>query len=85
MFAPHTFVGTPESVSESRRLTREQVVDRILSMNHSVDADFLRRFEEEELRMYLQRLDAAQEPRGRRAVWVRRDGRPGISARSRRV
>ena len=85
MFAPHSSVGTPECVSVPRRLTREQVVDRILTINPTADADFLRPFTDDELRIYMLRLDASQEPRGRRAVWVRRDGRPGISARSRRV
>ncbi|MBX3363585.1 MAG: hypothetical protein KF866_02360 [Phycisphaeraceae bacterium] len=79
---PHrSFGGTPESVSEPRRLTREQVVDRIINLNPSSDADFLRTFSDDELSIYLQRLDAIQEPRGRRAVWVRRNGPPGISSR----
>lgn len=79
---PHrSFGGTPERVSDSRRLTREQVVDRILALNPSSDADFLHAFTDEDLAVYLQRLDSIQEPRGRRAVWVRRAGPSGISTR----
>lgn len=77
------FVGTPERVSETSRLTREQVVNRILSLNPSADAEFFDPFDDPQLDSYLRRLEAIQEPRGRRAVWVRATTAPGISSRRR--
>jgi len=84
MSVPTSLVGTPERVSDpARRLTREQVVDRILSLNPTVDADYLREFSESSLADYLRRLDSLAEPRGRRAVWVRPAARAIVSRRRR--
>jgi hypothetical protein len=71
----------PESRSlDSSRLTREQVVDRIMPLNPSARHDFLGDYEDDELDLYLQRLTAVTRPRGRFARWERQPG-PGISTR----
>jgi hypothetical protein len=67
--------------TDSPRLTREQVVDRILHLNPTASGDFLEEFDDEELGLYLSRLQVASEPRGRFARWERPTGRPGISMR----
>lgn len=66
-----------------KRFTREQVMDRIMELNPSVKPEFLDRFKDELLRAYLSRLEAIQEPRGRRATWVRRTKSPAIVVRER--
>ncbi|MBC7771341.1 MAG: hypothetical protein H7210_02485 [Pyrinomonadaceae bacterium] len=63
---------SPESAAE--RLTREQVVDRILSMNTTASTDFLGSFSDSALRDYLDHLQSATIPRGPQARWVRRPG-----------
>jgi hypothetical protein len=80
--APGRTSEQPESrSSQQTRLTREQVVDRIMHLNPTAREEFLGRFPEEELNLYLDRLTAASSPRGRFARWERPGGRPGISAR----
>lgn len=77
--------GTPEGATQfASRLTREQVVDRIIQINPSADAGFLGRFDPPELEIYLTRLERMAEPRGRRATWVRRATSPAISTSRRR-
>lgn len=72
-----------ESVSEDSpvRLTREQVVERIITLNATATAEFLDRFGDEELMRYLEHLQAAQVPRGRGARWSRPGGTPAIVSR----
>ncbi|MCC5786588.1 MAG: hypothetical protein JJU33_07805 [Phycisphaerales bacterium] len=65
-------------------MTREQVVERIIFQNPTATPEFLGAFDDEALRVYLQRLDAASEPRGRRAVWVRRGSSSAIHTANRR-
>lgn len=65
-------------------MTREQVVERIIFQNPTATPAFLGAFDDEALRVYLQRLDAASEPRGRRAVWVRRGSSSAIHTAKRR-
>jgi hypothetical protein len=73
-----------ESVSESSpiRLTREQMVARIMELNTTASADFLDGFSEGALRDYLEHLRSAQVPRGPGARWTRPAGEPGIVSRS---
>ena len=73
----------PESVSEasSIRLTREQMVARIMDMNTTASEEFLGRFRDRDLREYMDHLNAAQVPRGAGARWARRDSTPGIVSR----
>lgn len=59
-------------------LTREQVIDRILAINPTAAPDFLNRFGAEHLRLYLDHLVSAQQPRGRDARWVRPRETPAI-------
>ena len=61
------------------RLTREQVVDRIMSLNPTARPDFLRGFQRGSLFDYLARLDTAKSPRG--SGWVRRGDSPAIVTR----
>ncbi len=64
--------------SISRGLSHEQLVDWIGSLNQSATPDYLGRFDAGALASYLDHLLAAQEPRGRCAVWVRRAETPAI-------
>ena len=61
------------------RLTREQVVDRIMTLNPTAKPDFLRGFQRGSLSDYLARLDTARSPRG--SGWVRRGNSPAIVTR----
>jgi hypothetical protein len=67
--------NTPETRS---CLTREQVVERIITINPTAAVEFLARFTDVSLSSYLQRLQAAQGPRGPEARWVRQGDTPGI-------
>ena len=70
----------PERSSQhSSRLTREQLVDRIITLNPTATPEFLARFEEDSLDQYLRRLATASGPRGR--GWVRPSGPPGMTSR----
>jgi hypothetical protein len=73
-----------ESVSPSSRLTREQVVDRIITINPTASVSFLGRFTDRSLGMYLDHLLAALRPRGREARWMRPGDSPAILAREAR-
>lgn len=64
--APQRTPEQPECSSNNPRLTREQVVDRIITINRGATADFLSRFAESSLERYLDRLVAASGPRGDR-------------------
>jgi hypothetical protein len=52
-------------------LTREQLLDRILAMNTSATTAFLAEFSTASLDMYHEHLQAASQPRGRNARWIR--------------
>ncbi|MCA9288093.1 MAG: hypothetical protein KDA05_05885 [Phycisphaerales bacterium] len=67
--------------SPTSRLTREQVIDRILQFNPSAKIEFLDTFSESSLSHYLDHLVATAAPRGRDAVWVRRGESPAIVGR----
>ena len=65
-------VGTAESAPvTTSRLTREQVVDRIMSLNPTASREFLEGFEREQLVRYMDHLTEASKPRGREAKWRR--------------
>lgn len=74
----------PNPSTVQRTMTREQVVERIMLRNPSATPAFLGPFDDEALQVYLQRLEAASEPRGRRAVWVRRGSSSAIHTARRR-
>ena len=65
--------------SKFGRLTREQVVSRIMSLNPTAGADYLQRFGRGTLSDYLDRLSAARSPRG--SAWIRRGIEPAIVTR----
>lgn len=62
-------------------LSREQVLDRIISINTSATMDFLNRFSDRALNDYLEHLQITQTPRGPHSRWVRRADTPAIIAR----
>ena len=68
------------SLESATRLTREQVVDRIITMNRSASPAFLERFGEPELRHYLEHLTHTEQRRD--VPWVRRGDTPAIVGRS---
>ena len=70
-----------ESVSEDNpiRLNREQVVERIMSLNATATEDYLGKFADHDLRDYLRHLQVAQDPRG--AAWSRPGRTPAIVSR----
>ncbi len=61
---------TPMGTVETR-LSRDQVIDRIVRINTSATASFLEKFETASLKRYLDHLDVAKGPRGRRSGWIR--------------
>lgn len=79
--APGRSTEPPESRSEPSRLTREQVVDRIVSINPTAKTEFLSCFEDCELTNYLDHLVATLAPRGRHARWERTAETPAILTR----
>ncbi len=80
--APGRTSEQPESSSPSSRLTREQVVDRIITINPTAKSSFLASFNEASLGRYLDHLVAASGPRGRHAqMWMRPGDSPAIMTR----
>ena len=79
--APGRTTDSPESESPSSRLTREQVVDRIISINPTASVEFLGRFQDRALGHYLDHLVATSAPRGRHARWLRHAETPAIVGR----
>ncbi|MEX2219864.1 MAG: hypothetical protein WD749_14020 [Phycisphaerales bacterium] len=69
------------SPAPSSRLTREQVVDRIISINRTASVEFLEKFADRDLDRYLDHLVAASTPRGRHARWERPGDSPAIQGR----
>lgn len=73
-----TVVGSPERDPDPiGRLSREQVVNRIIAINRSATEQFLARFRQPALEQYLDRLLEAQRPRpfspaGRLEITARR-------------
>ena len=68
------------SPGSATRLTREQVVDRIITINRSASPAFLERFEEPQLRHYLDHLTHTEQRRN--VPWIRRGETPAIVGRS---
>ena len=79
-------VESPARAVNAWRLTREQVVDQILTINPSAGRGFLEQFGADGLGDYLERLINARSPRGRESRFVRRGDTPAIvgGARGRR-
>lgn len=66
-------------------LSREQVVDEIISINTSATAQFLAQFDDELLGKYLDHLRFTEQPRCGKAVWDRPGDAPAIMVRRRVV
>lgn len=66
-------------------LSREQVVDQIISINHSATAEYLEQFEQTSLDTYLDHLLSSQQPRGKNARWDRPGDTPAMMSRRRVV
>ena len=73
-----------ERSSPSSRLTREQVVVRIITRHPTAKFCFIAEFSEASLGRYLDHLLATSGPRGRHARWLRPPDSPAIMARERR-
>lgn len=69
-----------EDTSSRPRMSRSQILDRILSMNPSATQAFLDRFTDRALGTYLEHLVASERPRGRFARWERPGDSPAIMA-----
>lgn len=70
------------SPGDDARLSKHQMIEAIRQRNRSASAEFLVRFDERTLEMYLQRLTQVLGHRGRRSVWVRPDVSPAIVTRA---
>jgi len=69
--APHE-----EASAELRALRRDQMIDHIRRRNPGATPDFLGRFADDALRLYLRHLACADQPRG--SVWTRPGDTVGI-------
>lgn len=65
-------------------LSKMQITERIIAINPTATTDFLNAFGAKALKRYLEHLTAAQEPRGRRAWWLRPGDSPAIVSRAAR-
>ena len=84
--SPSTPEFSPAAAAETTgvaRLTREQVIDEIITHNPSAGAEFLDGFSEPRLRIYLTRLRSPRRGRGRDTRWLRPGDSPAIVARER--
>lgn len=61
-------------------LSREQLLDRIMDVNPTASPEFLGRFDDAALCVYLERLSWARQPRGPQARWVHRSETPAVLA-----
>lgn len=85
MIAPRRTTEPAEHGFEQlSRLTREQVVDRIVTINPTATSEFLTRFATPELRCYLQRLKLVGRRSARGSAWTRQTTSPAIVTRSAR-
>ena len=64
-------------------LSRQQVVDQIISINRSATVQYLDQFEQKSLDTYLDHLLSSQQPRGRNSRWDRPGDAPAIMSRRR--
>jgi hypothetical protein len=78
---PRTADDAPTAHTD--RLSRELVIDEILSLNPSATVEFLDSFSEPRLRLYLTRLRTTEHGRGRGARWLRVGDSPAIVSHER--
>lgn len=82
---PTTTVPTPAPSTPSAALSRDQVLDEIISINPSATADFLTQFADDLLKKYLDHLLYTQGPRDGSSPWDRPNDAPAIMVRRRVV
>lgn len=70
-----------EAAHEPRRLTREQLLDRIQSINPTAKPEYLVQFRPEALSLYLDHLLHAAAPRRTEHSWERPGDTPAIVTR----
>jgi hypothetical protein len=63
-------------------VTKPQIIDAILEINHSASRRWLDAFPRAELRRYLEHLQLTLEPRGPESVWIRSQQAPASSTRA---
>lgn len=73
------FVSQP--LAEAPRLSRAQLMTRIIDLNPTASIDYLTRFADDALRDYLDHVDTAKDPRRARIGWVRRNSVPAVAVR----
>lgn len=59
-------------------MTKKQLIDRICEQNHSAEPEFLRWFNQQQLRSYLLRLARVSGCRGPGSVWIREGDTPAV-------
>lgn len=70
-----------EPIDESPRLSRAQMMTRIIELNPSASIDYLARFDDEALGEYLSHIDTASDPRRARVGWQRKNSVPAVAFR----
>lgn len=70
-----------DTIEGSGRLSRGQVLTRILEMMPSASLDYLNRFSDRALRDYLDHVDTATDPKRRHVGWQRRTHAPAVAMR----
>ena len=63
-------------------MTKQQTIELIRQRNQSASAEFLTRFDERALDVYLRRLSTISNHRGRDSRWVRETTSPAVTTRS---
>ncbi|MCA9294676.1 MAG: hypothetical protein KDA20_12775 [Phycisphaerales bacterium] len=61
------------------RLSREQIIQQIQAANPTASVEYLQRFENYSLQLYLERLTKLAEPRSGKSFWVRQHETPAIT------
>lgn len=72
-------ISVSDGPADLKRMHRDQLIDRIRTRNPGATLEFLSRFKDEALRLYLRHLACADEPRG--SIWVRPGDTVGIVCR----
>lgn len=62
-------------------MSKQQMIEQIQLKNRSASPEFLERFDELALQMYLRRLTTVVGHRGRGSIWVRENNTPAIVSR----
>lgn len=70
-----------EPLEETPRLSRAQMMTRIIELNTSASIDYLASFDDEALGDYLAHIDTASDPRRARIGWLRKNSVPAVAFR----